>query len=412
MLTSRISAAYHRGSSHLTAWESYSRLHPLSLAISTVRMSGVGYPSVIVVLPEVHPARIFAGIRTALEFACGLASEMSLSLKVVAIGAKLGSKDKILVEDYIRKEFEFHGLVTAIGAADVSELGVCTQDIWLATHWTTAHSLDVAALLGVVNRDRVVYLIQDYEPGFHAWSTDYALARSTYHANFLSIVNSSPLQRFLAETEDLAVDDSMVFAPSLDITRAKLAAETRQSANAIRIMFYARPSKPRNLFGIGIAALGLSAAGLAARGIEVTFCSAGEPHDEVHLTPEHTLTSLGKLNWDEYFKLLGQTDIVLSLQLSPHPSHPPLDAIASGTYAVTNELGGTRAGLHRRLLVAEPEPQALAAQIMRAVDSVRARETDSHPPESLRSLGNPIRAVYLQTATVLSRPILPKIQRS
>ena len=76
--------------------------------------------------------------------------------------------------------------------------------------------------------------------------------------------------------------------------------------------------------------------------------SAGEKHRNVDLGHGHKLESLWltaveRLRTLEY---IASANVVLSLQHSPHPSHPPFDAAISGARAVTNEFYGTRAGLH------------------------------------------------------------------
>ena len=75
----------------------------------------------------------------------------------------------------------------------IREVTYGASDYWLASHSKTAHALQVACDVGVIDRARVAYLIQDYEPGFTAWSTESVLAEATYRAGFVPIVNSTPL---------------------------------------------------------------------------------------------------------------------------------------------------------------------------------------------------------------------------
>ncbi|HEX5328059.1 MAG TPA: hypothetical protein VFW75_15435, partial [Acetobacteraceae bacterium] len=55
------------------------------------------------------------------------------------------------------------------------------SDIFLATHWTTAQQAN--DILPKMQRKFFFYLIQDYEPAFYAWSSNYALAAATYSMN-------------------------------------------------------------------------------------------------------------------------------------------------------------------------------------------------------------------------------------
>ncbi len=134
---------------------------------------------------------------------------------------------------------------------DVLDTTFGDDDVWIATHWKTAHPIDVAVTAGVIGRERVVYLVQDYEPGFSPWSTEYAVAASTYRAGFRMLVNSEPLRRYLAEVEALDVPRERTFAPHLDLELLDRVADARRHEDVVRVLFYGRPSKHRNLFRLG-----------------------------------------------------------------------------------------------------------------------------------------------------------------
>jgi hypothetical protein len=390
----RLSRLFRSGSAAQPGAHAYADLHPLSLAVACVVRDDRTHRSVDVIVPEVGVSKIFAGIRTALQFACGVADESGLPLRIIALwGAPVGA-DRAATIQYLDTEFDRRGEATTIVSVDeLSGLKVSPDDIWIATHWTTAHPLDIAARLGVVKPEQVIYLVQDYEPGFYPWSTDYALARATYHAGFSLVVNSSPLASYLTEAEGVVISADDVFAPSLDLVRLERAAASRRASDTCRVMFYGRPSRPRNLFAIGMSALRLAAMQLHELGIPSDFVSAGESHPSVELAPGSQLRVLGKTPWDDYFRLLGESDIVLSLQHSPHPSHPPLDAVASGAIAVTNEMGGTRRHLHERLLAEDPDPVDLASAIVRIAIDVRGRDGAAFDADFLGRLGRPIESV-------------------
>lgn len=215
-----------------------------------------------VVLPELDRKGIFAGIKTALEFSLKISERLKRPLRVIAL--RRPSLDSEQLKSYLKREFgrEVANSVVVVYALNVSGIKVSPEDEWIVTHWTTAHALDVAVKLNVIAFDKITYLIQDYEPGFHPWSTDFALAKSTYSAGFRPVVNSSLLQAYLGKYEGLIVDSRYVFAPSIDMARLRRAADRRSQSSVPVIFFYARPSKPRNLYAIGIAALHLLAAEL------------------------------------------------------------------------------------------------------------------------------------------------------
>jgi len=343
---------------------------------------------------------MFAGARTAIQVGLSLADLLDVPVRLIGLTGRMSGELRTAVQELIRSEYSSSAArVTAIlGSEELSESLLGSEDRWLATHWTTAHSIDVAARLGVVNPERVIYLIQDYEPGFSPWSTDFALARSTYHAGFEPLVNSSPLASYLRAEESLVIDDRLVFRPDLDLDRLERAWDIRQRSEGRRpsVLFYARPDKPRNLFAIGMSALALVA--LEDESVEIR--SAGASHQRPRSGPLSRMTLLGRTEWDRYFDHLAEADVLLSLQYSPHPSHPPLDAVVSGGLAVTNELGGVRGNLDPALDAVEPDPQSLAVAVRRSLGLARCGRVS--PPFSagvLAALGDPLDRVLSQLAS-------------
>ncbi len=127
----------------------------------------------------------------------------------------------------------------------------------MATYWTTAWALKTLARAGRVTADRVVYLIQDFEPGFYPWGPLYAKAFSTYDAGFRPLVNSASLAKYVADVSPTTPD--VAFAPALDLGPLHAAAERWRPApdGEVRVLFYARPGKPRNMYAAGLEALRL-----------------------------------------------------------------------------------------------------------------------------------------------------------
>lgn len=378
----------------------FSDLQPFSLAAASIQVTPGTARHVTIVVPEFVPGRVFAGVRTALEFGCGLAARLNLPLRIVVLWNAPTGAAMVAAQQYLETEFSQPPTRTSVASIeDLVGLHCADDDVWVVTHWTTAHPLDVACQLGVVRPEQVLYLVQDYEPGFYAWSSESAIARATYAAGFTLVVNSSPLRDYLLQQETVTVDDRFVFAPSLDLARLEETASRRRRHGVARIFFYGRPSRPRNLFPIGIAALRIASDSLPET--RATYVSAGEQFPTVDLG-RATLTVKGKLAWPEYFELLASTDVVLSLQLSPHPSHPPLDAIASGAFAVTNELGGTRAQLHSRLMAVEPTPRDLAAAVISAAAIAVDSEPQRFDAEFLDALGAPLERVLDTVSRAIS----------
>lgn len=390
------------------AWVlAYDGLTDRSLVLAGISARGRGR-QVVLVLEEIGPGAAFAGVRTAIAVAAGLASRTGRALRIVTTGASpLGGSARATAR-FVAERFASAlpadlPPVEVVPREDLGSATFAVDTIWIATYWRTAHALDVAARAGVIDRERVVYLVQDHEPGFLSWSAASAAASATYRAGFLLCVNSTPVATALERHEGVSVDPRLVFAPELDLAGTKRAAAVRAERGedvVVRVVFYGRPGKPRNMFPLGVAALRVAARELDGAGLRLEFLSAGETHPDVDLGGGHMLRSVGTLSWDGWFDLLGTADVVLSLQQSPHPSHPPLDAAVSGARVVTNELGGLRSGLHPKLVAVDADPTELGSAV---ADAVRTRgHRGSEPTASAGTpLGRPLPTVVDELARLL-----------
>lgn len=344
----------------------YAGLSAGSLALAGVRLSAAEAPHLNVLIGEVHPAKVFAGAHTALSAAGDLATALGLRLRVLMLDPTTPGNSAAKAEAFLADSLGLAGAVVVPREA-LRERPYGRHDLWLATHSKTAHSLQVACDAEVVDRTRALYLIQDYEPGFSAWSTESVLAQATYHAGFLPIVNSAPLRSYLHQAEGIEVPDELVFAPRFELDRLERAAAARVRTPGVRVLYYGRRSKHRNLFALGVSALRTAVLELGADADAVEFVSAGEKHGDLGLGGRSRLVSRGRIDWADYFDFLATVDVALSLQQSPHPSHPPFDAAISGALTVTNEFSGVRAGLHPRIAAVAATPGALGEALVSAI---------------------------------------------
>jgi hypothetical protein len=370
--------------------DAYLGLTSLSTQFTHVTRAG-GTTHVNLLLPELRTSAVFAGIRTAVQTAGIVASSTDLPLRVLAAGTARGTQRR----DALRLAAQLSGLpesrIDVRTNEELASVATTADDVWIVTHWTTAHAIQVACENGVLEPRRVIYLIQDYEADFVPASTDRALARWTYHAGFTPLVNSIPVAQRLRQAESVHIPAEAVFAPAIDLERTAEVAAARERSDSVRVLFYGRPSKPRNMFGLGVAALRLHAAGPAGLTGSTRFASAGERHRRIPLSPHASLTSLGRLGWSEYYDVLSRTDVLISLQASVHPSHPPLEAAVSGAVVVTNDVESTRAQLHDRLLATEANPISLARAIDAATDIARSSTGRGFEPIREGALGVPLR---------------------
>lgn len=369
-----------------------------SLALAGIRTSADRSPEVVLVVDELREGAAFAGVQTALAVALAVGERLGRPVRVVMVrwttpGNSAAAAEALVADRFPDSRVDGRPGVRVVPREALLDTVFGEDDLWIATHWKTAHPIDVAVTAGVLRRDRVVYLVQDYEPGFSPWSTEYAVAASTYRAGFRMLVNSEPLRKYLAEVEDLEVPHERTFAPHLDLELLERVAGARQHESTVRVLFYGRPSKHRNLFRLGVAALRVAVQELAADGLRVEFHSAGEQHGDVELDGgrgDTKLVSHGTMPWDDYFRFIASTNVVLSLQHSPHPSHPPFDGAISGARVVTNEFRDTRADLHPNLRAVPGDARSLGLAVADAVRRAAADGPTGFVPLAEGALGRPL----------------------
>lgn len=360
-----------------------------SLALSTFAPTPATPRHVNLVLPEFRADAVFAGVSTAIDVVSGLSARLGLPVRVIALARNQIPSDAETGRSLLREKFGL-GDVEVLLRQDLPGSRFHPDDRWVATHWTTAHALDVAAHAELVSRSSVTYLVQDYEPGFTPWSTSFTTARSTYHAGFTPLVNSRPLLDHLERTEGLDVPLGQVFGPAFEMDRLADVAARRVRGDRTTVLFYGRPSKPRNLFELGVASLRRAVQILGDEAATVDVVSAGEGHPSFDLGGGRSLSPLGRMAWDDYFAFLPTAGVVLSLQMSPHPSHPPLESAISGAHAVTNEFYGTRAHLHDNLTAVPESPDALGSALAAAIRRERAEGPGAFSPIAPERIGGPL----------------------
>lgn len=364
----------------------FSGLSSTSLTLAGVAVSESVPRRLNLVIGEVSEGGVYAGIHTALTVARSLSTTLGIPIRIVMVNFTSPGNNAERARRFVAEEFGLPD-VAVVAREHLRDHAFGTTDVWLATHWKTAHAVQVAVTAGKIDRARVIYLIQDYEPGFSPWSSESVLARATYHAGFAPLVNSIPLWSYLCAEEGLEIDRAQVFAPSFEIDRLRETADGRTLGNEVTVLFYGRPTKHRNLFQVGLAALRVSVLQLGTDAPKVRFYSAGEAHDPVDLGSGHELVSLGRMPWKEYFEFLSRTQVLLSLQQSPHPSHPPFDAAISGATAVTNDFHGTRSALHPRIIAVEATPDHLGSAVTTAIHAASTAPPSGFLPVAPGLLG-------------------------
>ena len=280
------------------------------------------------------------------------------------------------------------------------------DDEFFATAWWTAQQVKYAIRL--TRTKKFVYFIQDFEPLFHAASTAQALAEETYALDYVPVLNTRILADFFTErrigrfADPAFAADAVVFEPALD--RALFHPAPRAVRARRRVLFYARPTSGlRNLFELAVAALQQAVAEGVLPADQWEFLGMGEAFAPVDLGHGAVLRPAPWLGLQEYADQMRESDVLLSLMMSPHPSYPPLEMAACGGVAVTtvyaNKDAARLAGMSPRILGVAATIEGLVSGLARAVAMPAAEEPADVSIALPQSWDEAFSAVVPQVAT-------------
>lgn len=299
-----------------------------------------------IILPSINPEHVFGGISTAIKFYEAVARKLGYDKRIILVDAKPSKEAIELYEsEYIfveaKEDSEDSAQIVSYSARSAHGVPVSEQDYFILTGWWTAHCAQEAiAFLEKetgIHPNPFIYFIQDYEPGFYAWSSRYLLADATYKSKYqqIAVFNTKLLQEYF-HNNNYSFYQEYAFEPVLN---AQLKEHLYQLSNSItkkkQILIYGRPSTQRNAFSLIIESL-KKWVHLQGDANEWRILSAGEAHEVVELGSDMTVESLGKLSLDGYAKVLEESYAGISLMVSPHPSYPPLEMSVFGVKVITN----------------------------------------------------------------------------
>ena len=271
-----------------------------------------------------------------------------------------------------------------VTAADPSApLPIGRHDVFLASHWTTAQQLK--SVLPRLAVSQFLYILQEFEPAFYPWSSDYARAMETLGLDFWPIFNESLLAQFMLAqpigrlTDPVIRERAIIFEPAIDARLFHPAAPGTAATRPKRLLFYARPSNSRNLFGLAVMALRSVSADSAFAGWEFVSIGGRGGVPPFPLPGGHTLRPAPWMDYQDYARSLRAADVLLCPMLSPHTSYPVLEMVASGGLTVTNTFAtkteSALKSLSDNIVAVPPTVEAFAAGLLSAATAVnRCRE--------------------------------------
>jgi hypothetical protein len=296
-------------------------------------------------IPRIELRHLFGGYIAKFNLARRLA-ERGIRTRVVCVlpAGRLPGDWMRRVESYRGLEGMFENVEVAFAREADRPLAVNPRDSFLATTWWTAHVARHA--LERVERERFVYLIQEYEPFTYSMGTHAALARQTYDFPHRALFSTELLREYFrrhaigvfargdaeGERDSISFQNAITSAPA---PSERSLAERGQR----RLLFYARRElhATRNMFELGVMALSRAVAeGAVGPEWEIQGIGAVAGSPRVALGGGRVMRILPRRDQDAYSRLLASHDVGLSLMYTPHPSLVPIEMAAAGMLAVTN----------------------------------------------------------------------------
>ncbi|NFG41553.1 glycosyltransferase family 4 protein [Clostridium botulinum] len=308
------------------------------------RKSIVSEKRLNLLVPSINQEHIFGGISTALKFYEQLAESLGCKRRIITTDAAPSEKDMECFKRYTLincsqdKKCDYQ--VVAFNDRYNKTLPIGENDIFISTAWWTAyasHNLIRWQAKEYENEiKKSIYFIQDFEPGFYAWSSQYALADSTYKCELpqIAIFNTGLLKEYF-DRNNYKFYQEYSFEPTLNENLKKVLLKFDTFEKKKQILIYGRPSVQRNAFELIIESLKVWV-WKQSDYKDWKIYSVGEKHPDVELGNGLKVESLGKLTIDEYANLMVESYVGISLMISPHPSYPPLEMSTFGMKVITN----------------------------------------------------------------------------
>lgn len=351
---------------------------PLELAVSEQEPERIN-----LLIPTIDLEHLFGGYIAKFNLARRLA-ERGHRVRIVAVDAT-----PALPDDWRERVGAYSGLEGTLGRVEVAfaregaqALAISPTDRFVATTWWTAHV--ARAAVAETQRERFLYLIQEYEPFTFEMGSYAALATQTYGFEHVALFSTELLRGFFAAHgygvyaagEEAGGAASTSFQNAITRVQPPAAAELAERGSR-RLLFYARAEQHarRNMFELGLISVG-AAIEAGAFGPEWEFFGVGSVsgRSRIDLPGGARMAILGRQGQAAYGAMLASHDVGLSLMFTPHPSLVPIEMASAGLLTVTNSFENKTpaalAAISANLIAAEPTIDGVAAALADATARV------------------------------------------
>ena len=335
-------------------------------------------------VPTVNSEFVFGGISTAIKFFNELCERTGYDKRIISTDSLVKSEEiERYSSEYTYVECEEDSAaarqLVSLANRTGRSLPVSVNDYFVATAWWSAYCTqnaykDLIKLVGY-KPNPIIYLVQDYEPGFYPWSTRFMLSESTYKSDLkqIAVFNSSILKEFM-HNRGYSFYKEYVLEPVFnDKLKEKFDAIKNKVVKKEKIiLLYGRPGVARNAMELIVHSL-KEWLMIQEDVQEWEILSAGEQFEDFEIGMGVKVKSLGKLTLDEYASILTKSYVGVSLMVSPHPSYPPLEMATFGAKVITNTYSNKDLASFNKNIVSvdDASPRNIAEKLKEICDSYK-----------------------------------------
>ena len=262
------------------------------------------------------------------------------------------------------------------------------DDIFITTAWWTVYPLKF--ILDYLNYKKFFWIIQENELVLHSCNYDFTRALECYNMDYISLINTSILfddLKFIKlgnfGNDEYIQNNCICFEPAFN---NNLFYYEVHNNDKIRIIFYSRGSNiaERNLYDLCINLLKTAVENNMINNNEFEIFSFGDNDTpSINLGKNIVTKNLGFLNLIDYSKLIRLSDILISFQLAPHPSYPPLEiSHCNGVCLHTNFSYKNKKSISRytnKIIMCDPNINSLIIGLDKCINIIKENNLNYQP---------------------------------
>lgn len=273
-----------------------------------------------------------------------------------------------------------------------NHINISYDDIFITSAWWTVYPLKF--ILGYLNFNKFFWFIQENELLLHAGDETYAKALSCYNMKYYSFINSSILMDDLKKTLypfnniNYLNKNCICFEPAFNKNKLYYISKYIKKHDNLKIIFYSRDENiaKRNCLKL---VKNLLISGLQNNIIKQNdkIYGFGGSKGKNLLINNYYYEDLGFLDNDDYYKLLRESDLLISFQMAPHPSYPPLEkSFCNGLTLHTSFSYKNSESISRytnKIIMCEPNINSLLEGLEKAIEIIRSNNIHNKNPKLL-----------------------------